>query len=124
MIAPLRRGVTLAQPNGPVNDAGPLRLRQWGGADIAPNTAMLADPETARFITADGKPVTDELVGWRNAAIMAGHWGLHGIGMFVVEEKSSGKFAGRVGPWFPPSWAGFEIGWGIAKEFRCKGYAV
>jgi hypothetical protein len=35
---------------------------------------MLSDPGTARFITADGKPVTDELVGWRNAAIMAGHW--------------------------------------------------
>jgi hypothetical protein len=24
------------------------------------------------------KPVTDELVGWRNAAIMSGHWVLHG----------------------------------------------
>ncbi len=48
-----------------------------------------------RFITADGKPVTSELNGWRNAAIMAGHWVLHGSGMFVVEEKSSGKFAGE-----------------------------
>jgi RimJ/RimL family protein N-acetyltransferase len=55
---------------------------------------------------------------------MAGHWVLHGIGMFVVEEKSSGKFAGRVGPWFPPGWPGFEIGWGIAGEFRGKGYAL
>ena len=45
-------------------------------------------------------------------------------GMFVVEEKSSGKFAGRVGPWRPPGWPGFEVGWGIAKEFRGKGYAV
>jgi RimJ/RimL family protein N-acetyltransferase len=44
--------------------------------------------------------------------------------MFVVEEKSSGKFAGRVGPWFPPAWPGFEVGWGIAPEFRGKGYAV
>ena len=25
---------------------------------------------------------------------MAGHWALHGFGMFVVEEKSSGKFVG------------------------------
>jgi RimJ/RimL family protein N-acetyltransferase len=64
------------------------------------------------------------LAGWRNAAVMAGHWALHGAGMFAVEEKSSGKFAGRVGPWFPPAWPGFEVGWGIASEFRGKGYAV
>jgi len=44
--------------------------------------------------------------------------------MFVVEEKSSGRFAGRVGPWSPPGWPGFEVGWGIAREFRGKGYAV
>jgi RimJ/RimL family protein N-acetyltransferase len=55
---------------------------------------------------------------------MAGHWALHGAGMFVVEEKRSGKYVGRVGPWFPPGWPGFEVGWGIAPEFRGKGYAV
>ena len=68
MIAPLKPGVTLAQPNGPVIETERLILRQWRGADIGPNTAMLADPGTARFITADGKPVTEPLVGWRNAA--------------------------------------------------------
>jgi RimJ/RimL family protein N-acetyltransferase len=49
---------------------------------------------------------------------------LHGFGMFVVEEKRSGKFVGRVGPFFPPVWPGFEVGWGIAAAFRGKGYAV
>jgi RimJ/RimL family protein N-acetyltransferase len=44
--------------------------------------------------------------------------------MFVVEEKASGKFVGRVGPWCPPGWPGFEVGWGIARDFRGKGYAV
>jgi RimJ/RimL family protein N-acetyltransferase len=124
MIAPLKQGVTLARPNGPVVDTERLKLRQWCSADIAPNTAMLSDPGTARFITVDGKPVTNELVGWRNAAVMAGHWALHGAGMFVVEEKASGRFVGRVGPWFPPGWPGFEVGWGIASDFRGKGYAV
>ena len=124
MTAPLRQDVTLVQPDGPIIETERLKLRRWCGADIAPNTAMLADPGTARFITADGKPVTDELVGWRNATIMAGHWVLHGVGMFVVEERTSGKFVGRVGPWFPPGWPGFEVGWGIASDFRGKGYAV
>jgi RimJ/RimL family protein N-acetyltransferase len=124
MIAPLKPGAALAQITGPVIETERLVLRTWRSADIAPNTAMLSDADTARFITPDRKPVTDALVGWRNAAIMAGHWALYGAGMFVVEEKSSGQFAGRVGPWFPPTWPGFEVGWGIAKEFRGKGYAV
>jgi hypothetical protein len=75
MLPPLKPGVTLAQPDGPVIETGRLKLRRWRGDDVAPNTAMLSDPGTARFITADGKPITDELVGWRNAAIMSGHWG-------------------------------------------------
>jgi RimJ/RimL family protein N-acetyltransferase len=124
MSVPIRPGATLAQLSGPVIETVRLRLRPWSSADIAPNTAMLADPGTARFITVDGEPITDELNGWRNAAVMAGHWALHGAGMFVVEEKSSCRFVGRVGPWFPPRWPGFEVGWGIAKDFRGHGYAV
>ena len=125
MLPPLKPGATLSPPDGsPVVETERLKLRRWCGADVAPNTAMLSDLNTARFITADGKPVTEALVGWRNAAIMSGHWVLHGVGMFVVEEKLTCKFVGRVGPWFPPGWPGFEVGWGIAREFRGKGYAV
>ena len=124
MIAPLRPGVTLPRDGGPVIETERLLLRRWQGRDMAPYTAMLSDPGTARFITVDGKPVVDEMTGWRHAAVMAGHWTLHGAGMFVVEEKSSGKFAGRVGPWSPPGWPGFEVGWGIACACRGKGYAV
>jgi RimJ/RimL family protein N-acetyltransferase len=124
MIAPLRPGATLFQPDGPVIETERLKLRRWRAGDIAPNTAMLSDPIAGRFITSDGKPITDDFVGWRNAAIMAGHWMLHGVGMFVVEEKTTGTFVGRVGPWSPPGWPGFEVGWGIASGFRGKGYAV
>ena len=124
MFARTKAGATLLRVEGPVVETKRLKLRMWREADIEPNTAMLADPASGRFITADGKPITDAYAGWRNATIMSGHWLLHGFGMFVVEEKSSGKFAGRVGPWYPPGWPGFEIGWGIASEFRGKGYAL
>ena len=124
MTSQPNQGPALTQLNGPVIETERLKLRQWTGADVEPNTAMLSDPSTARFIAADGKPVASALAGWRNAAVMAGHWVLHGFGMFVVEEKQTGKFVGRVGPWFPPSWPEFEVGWGIASGFRCKGYAT
>jgi RimJ/RimL family protein N-acetyltransferase len=124
MVVPLKPGASLARPGGPVIETARLKLRAWQESDIAPNTAMLADPASGRFITADNKPITDAFVGWRNAAIISGHWALHGFGMFVVEQKRTGKFVGRVGPWFPPGWPGFEVGWGVAHEFRGKGYAV
>ena len=92
MIAPLRLGVaTAAQPNGPVIETQRLKLRQWRMADVAPYTAMLADPGTARFITVDGKSVADAMTGWRHTVVMAGHWALHGAGMFAVEERSSAR---------------------------------
>jgi len=68
------------------------------------------------------KPVVDDMTGWRHAVVMPALV-LHGAGMFVVEEKASGKFAGgsdRGRRRLP----GFEVGWGIAKEFRGKGFAV
>jgi RimJ/RimL family protein N-acetyltransferase len=124
MLPPLKPGVTLTRLNDPVVETERLLLRPWRADDVPANTTMLGDPLSGRFITADGKPVTDAFSGWRNAAIMAGHWALYGIGMFVVEERATGKFAGRVGPWMPPGWPGFEVGWGIASNFRGKGYAV
>ena len=124
MIPPLKPDAKLLRVDGPVIETERLLLRPWRSDDIAPNTAMLSDPDTARFIVPDGQPVTTALNGWRNAAVMAGHWALHGFGMFAVEEKSIGKYIGRVGPLSPPGWPGFEVGWGIAKEFRGKGYAV
>lgn len=123
-MIPVKPGVTLPMPMDLVIETERLLLRRWRDADVAPNTEMLADPDSARFITPDGKPVVDAFVGWRNAAIMAGHWALHGFGLFVVEEKQTGRYVGRVGPWFPVGWPRLEVGWGIAKGFRGKGYAV
>ena len=124
MLPPLKPGVTLPRFNDPVIETERLLLRPWRADDIAPNTAMLGDPASGRFIAADNKPITDAFAGWRNTVVMAGHWALYGIGMFVVEERQTGRFVGRVGPWAPPGWPGFEVGWGIASDFRGKGYAV
>ena len=82
---------------------------------------MLADPVSGRFITADNKPITDPFVGWRNAAIMSGHWLLHGVGMFVVEEKSSGEFVGRVGPWLLAGLAGLRSRLGYLRALSRQG---
>ena len=69
MIPPVKPGVTLPMPMDLVIETERLLLRRWRDADVAPNTEMLGDPAAARFITSDGKAVTDEFVGWRNAAL-------------------------------------------------------
>jgi RimJ/RimL family protein N-acetyltransferase len=47
-----------------------------------------------------------------------------GIAMFSVLEKASGKWVGRLGPWYPEGWPDHEVGWGIAREHWGKGYAT
>lgn len=99
-----------------------LILRPWRAGDIDAFAAMMQEPETARYITSDGKP-QDRNLAWRTMAMIVGHWQLRGFGMFVIEEKGTGAFVGRAGPWMPEGWPGFEIGWGVRHGFRGKGYA-
>jgi RimJ/RimL family protein N-acetyltransferase len=99
-----------------------LLLRQWQLSDVEPYGRMLADPGTARFVVPGGQPVPPEYA-WDHAAVMAGHWAIHGMGMFVLEDRADGAFLGRVGAWCPPGWFGLEVGWGIIPEARGKGIA-
>lgn len=84
---------------------------------------MLSEPETARFITRRGQPYS-EAETWAEMALLVGHWQLLGYGMFVVEERGTGAFLGRIGPLQPKGWPGFEIAWGLTAEARGRGYAV
>ncbi|MGD2134480.1 MAG: GNAT family N-acetyltransferase [Maricaulaceae bacterium] len=88
--------------------------------DFAPFCEMMGDEETAHFIGG----VMEPAVVWRMMAAMIGHWTIRGYSFFVVEEKASGDFAGRVGPWYPEGWLQPEVGWGIVRSKWGKGYAV
>lgn len=113
----------IATPEAPRIETPRLVLRGWRGDDIPAYVAMLADPETARFIARGGQPY-DARRSWAEAAFLVGHWQLLGYGMFVVEERETGAFVGRVGALQPEGWPGFEIGWAIAPAARGRGYAT
>ena len=99
-----------------------LVLRPFAPGDVEAHVAMMQDPKTASFLTPDGEPRAygDE---WRAAASYLGHWQIRGYGFFSVDEKETGEWVGRVGPWKPGGWPGLECGWSIHSSRWGKGYA-
>jgi RimJ/RimL family protein N-acetyltransferase len=100
-----------------------LTLRTCTIGDIEDFAAMFGDPEVMRFLAADGRPMP-RFGAWQSLCSTVGHWALRGFGMFGVVERASGRFVGRIGPWYPEGWPGFELGWSLRSEDWGKGYAT
>ncbi|WP_158269351.1 GNAT family N-acetyltransferase [Saccharospirillum sp. MSK14-1] len=98
-----------------------LRLRAFTQNDAENFAALNANADFTRFL-GQGEPI-DAAASWRVMATIVGHWQLLGYGLWLVEEKDSGRFVGRVGLLNLPGWPGIEVGWGIAPEFWSRGYA-
>ena len=98
-----------------------LLLRAWRNEDFDSYAEMCADPDIMRFI---GGKTLNRMEAWRQMAFLVGHWELLGYGHWAVEEKTSGKFAGRLGFLNPAGWPAFEIGWTLGRAFQGKGYAT
>jgi RimJ/RimL family protein N-acetyltransferase len=101
-------------------DTERLTLREWRETDLDGFAAFWADPETAYFVGG----VKSREDAWRALAMQLGHWRLRGYGLFVLEDRASGDFAGWSGPYFPEGWPEPELGWALAKRFHGRGYAT
>jgi RimJ/RimL family protein N-acetyltransferase len=100
-----------------------LILRPFQGSDYEPYLRAHQRPEVVKYITADGNPL-DEPTAWRSLAMFAGHWVLRGFGSWAVEERSSGKWIGRVGLHRPEPWPEVELGYMIDVPYWRQGFAV
>jgi RimJ/RimL family protein N-acetyltransferase len=113
--------------NVPVIETERLRLRGHLLQDFPDSAALWADPLVTRFI--GGKPLSEEEV-WARVLRYVGHWAWMGFGYWVVEERSTGRFAGEVGfaDWkrdIEPSLQGLhELGWVLASSVHGMGYAT
>jgi RimJ/RimL family protein N-acetyltransferase len=87
---------------------------------------MWTDPEVVKYIS--GVPLAREDI-WMRFCRGAGQWTLSGYGPFVVEDTSSGKVIGEVGPADyqrdidPPLEGKPEFGWVFARAAHGRGYA-
>jgi len=85
---------------------------------------MLGDPLSARFITADRKPVTEPMAGWRKRRDHGGTLGAAWLRHVRGRREGKRHVRRTRRPFLSAGLAGFEVGWGVATEFRGKGYAV
>lgn len=97
-----------------------LILRPPKIEDFEAYAANMADAEAARFIGGQ----QPRALAWRGFLQLAGAWHIQGFSMFSVIEKVSGQWIGRIGPWYPASWPGTEVGWGLVRSAWRKGYAL
>ena len=101
-----------------------LILRAFTEADLAPYNAILQTPEVRASLMLPES--FDEFSAWEQLAAFMGQWTLRGTGQWAVEERSSGRLIGRVGPHHPHrrDWPGVEVGWTFAPDVWGAGYAT
>lgn len=103
-----------------------LVLRQWREDDVAPMSAINADPEVMRWI-GDGS-VRDERQTKAGIEAAQCEWDRHGFGLFALETRSGGEligFAGLAVPEFLPEvMPAVEIGWRLGRPFWGRGLAT
>jgi len=105
---------------GPTLETPRLILRPTRAEDLDGYVALMSDQEHVRFIGGAAPASTV----WRQMMTVAGCWSLQGFGFFSVIEKDSGRWVGRLGPWFPEGWPAAEVGWSLLPETTGKGYAT
>lgn len=101
-----------------------LVLRDWRESDLAPFAALTDDPEVMEHFPALlAREESDRLAEHFSRGIQERGWG-----MWAVERKDTGAFAGYVGIqpvtfdcWFTPA---VEIGWRLAKTQWGRGIAT
>lgn len=106
----------------PVIETSRLRLRPLRESDLDDLVRLNANPQVMQFL---GTGQTLDRVGtWRQLALAGGHQQLRGYSLVAIEDRESGRFIGRTGPWFPIDWPMPEVGWVIDPAFQGQGFAT
>lgn len=106
----------------PTVTTGRLRLRAFRPGDLAPYSAMQANPEVMRYMVM-GRTSTPAEV-WRTMLMSLGSWALRGYGMWACERIDGNLFIGSVGIFHPLDWPEPEIAYSFDQPFWGHGFAT
>jgi RimJ/RimL family protein N-acetyltransferase len=104
----------------PVLETERLVLREGRDGDFDALVAFYADVEASKPV---GGPLS-RAEAWGRVAFNRGHWALRGYGNWAIEEKATGDYVGWSGLWFPEGFPEREVGWGLMRSKRGRGYAT
>jgi RimJ/RimL family protein N-acetyltransferase len=101
-----------------------LWLRRWRNSDLVPFAALNADPVVMEFFPSTLSTEESDAQAMR---IQQG-FDEQGFGLWAVEVRDTGEFAGFIGLGRPRFEAAFtpcvEVGWRLAQQHWRKGYAT
>lgn len=102
----------------PVLETERLILREPRLSDLDAFVAF-GQSDRAKFV---GGPM-EPWESWNSLMVMTGHWIMRGFGWWILEDKATGKTAGRVGIGHHLDWPEPELGWHLYEGFDGKGLA-
>lgn len=85
-----------------------------------PREILFYSSDHARFV--GGQKTETEC--WSAIVARLGHWMVKGFGFFHIDEKTTGRYVGRVGLLDPHGWPEPEIGWSLMPDALGLGYAT
>src|SRR5271166_3840630 len=97
-----------------------LLLRPFTPGDFDALYELYSDPEVMRYI-GNGVKTREETA--ERLARMIGHWPKHGLGMWALHEKATGRFIGRCGLCPLADTTEIEVGYTLHREFWGRGLA-
>jgi RimJ/RimL family protein N-acetyltransferase len=111
--------IGLTEIKAPRLETERLILRAPGARDLEEETAFYASDRAAHV----GGPI-DADRAWRSMATIIGHWHLRGYSFWGIDEKSTGRYLGRVALWYPVGWPEPELGWTLMSHAEGRGFAT
>jgi len=119
--------INAAMTPAPTLETERLILRPYRREDFANIFELWSDPRTVRLMGM--KPMTEE-DAWGKFQRSVGAWHVNGFGMWVAEEKGTGRFLGELGfiaakRALEPSIHDYpEVGWSFMADVHGRGYAT
>ncbi len=101
-----------------------LLLRSWRDEDLNAYACMCADPEVMRYLPSTLTREQSE----QQIAKFVRHWEERGFGLWAVEIRETGAFAGFVGLQHSEDWPEgehkTEVGWRLDRSYWGQGLAT